>query len=115
MSYTAHDIIRMRHMINALARCADVHDYDLDLINMEIQFFENVPEEWEQQLRDQCVSLDDYDYAIVCDRSLTYQSDDREEYGNIYGPPLLRGCCENKWFYVELYGKELAIGMAYHG
>lgn len=77
-------------------------------------------------LENQGVSLDDWDYMILCSPSLieVYEECDEYEGGVItkYRPVagtvldrLLTGSYDNYWYKATTRGKCYAIGIAYHG
>lgn len=109
------ELERLQNLCKILCAHHRIDGYGIDLTTYELTYLDRLPDEWDEQLWNQGVQTDDVDYAILCSRDYVYRSEDREEQGHLYGPPLLNGCCENKWFEVVLDGKEYALGVAYHG
>lgn len=91
--------------------------------------YQHLTEEEVNSLRSQGVCLDDWDYMLICSNDILIESqreeDDYETGGTKivtrYEPKdnslqgLLVGCCSNTWYKVSFRGKNLAIGVAYHG
>lgn len=103
------EVLRLRNLCRILLAYNRL-DYGEDYLSYDLYFIQHFPERWDEPLSEQGVQMDDYDYAILCERKYLRKGED-----GLYGPPFLNGCCENKWYEVVLDGREWALGVAYHG
>jgi hypothetical protein len=68
------------------------------------------------ELWDQGVNLDDWDYLIIAPvDQIEWVGDEPEPAWNNPLGRLLTGCCANRWYKVQWDGQEVALGVAYHG
>lgn len=75
---------------------------------IKLQFFNELSRELIDQLWEQKVCMDDWDYGLFIESSeeLLLEHDLEN---------LLHGCCYNKWYFVKDFkGKSGMLGLAYH-
>jgi hypothetical protein len=102
---------------------------------MQLEYFEDLSVEDQDLLWKQDVSMDDWDYLLICYDLDQFQEASREESYwwdeseqdyvptviTIWEPKswtltrLLTGCYHNPWKKIIWRGKEAFIGVAYHG
>lgn len=81
---------------------------------------DELPTEEFDSLWDQGVDLDDWDYILAFEEPSKIAVQQEDEFNTYYAPKsytverLLTGCCINRWYKANLFGKPRMIGIAYH-
>lgn len=92
------------------------------MINFSFLQYEDLTRDEIEDLWNQNVDLDDWDYMLVTDDLTQFKlNEDKEEYDESEYIPiewcvskLLTGCCRNVWYRVKFREKMQMMGVAYH-